>query len=62
MDVVCCVAVAGEAKKGDYRALSAALPSRKAWQDEWTKPGAEGGMGGVGSRKLVGLEGLRPET
>ena len=35
----------GEAKKRDYRALSAALPSRKAWQDEWTKPGAEGGMG-----------------
>ena len=28
----------------DYRALSAALPSRKAWKDEWTKPGAEGGM------------------
>ena len=35
----------GGAKKRDYRALSAALPSRKAWQDEWTKPGAEGGMG-----------------
>ena len=33
------------AKKTDDRALSAALPSRKAWQDEWTKPGAEGGMG-----------------
>ena len=32
------------AKKRDYRALSAALSSRKAWQDEWTKPGAEGGM------------------
>ena len=25
--------------------MSAALPSRKAWKDEWTKPGAEGGMG-----------------
>ena len=33
------------ATKRDYRALSAARPSRKAWQDEWTKPGAEGGMG-----------------
>ena len=35
-----------KAKKRDYRALSAALPSRKAWQDEWAKRGAEGGMGG----------------
>ena len=25
--------------------MSAALPSKKAWKDEWTKPGAEGGMG-----------------
>ena len=25
--------------------MSAALPSRKAWKDEWTKTGAEGGMG-----------------
>ena len=33
------------AKKRDYRALSAALPSRKAWQDEWTTLGAEGGIG-----------------
>ena len=33
------------AKQRDNRALSAALPSRKAWQDEWTKAGAEGGMG-----------------
>ena len=32
------------AKKRDYRALSAALPSSKGWKDEWTKPGAEGGM------------------
>ena len=32
------------AKKRDYRAMTAALPSRRAWQDEWTKPGAEGGM------------------
>ena len=32
-------------KKSDHRALSAALPSRNAWKDEWTKPGAEGGMG-----------------
>ena len=35
------------AKKRDYRAMSAALPSKKAWKDEWTKPGAEGGMGAV---------------
>ena len=33
------------AKKRDYRALSAALPSRKDWKDEWTKAGAQGGMG-----------------
>ena len=33
------------AKKRDYRAMSAALPLKKAWKDEWTKPGAEGGMG-----------------
>ena len=32
------------AKKRDYRAMTAALPSKKAWQDQWTKPGAEGGM------------------
>ena len=32
------------AKKRDCRAMTAALPSRRAWQDEWTKPGAEGGM------------------
>ena len=32
------------AKKRNYRAMMAALPSKKAWQDEWTKPGAEGGM------------------
>ena len=32
------------AKKRDYRAMTAALPSRRAWQDEWTKPGVEGGM------------------
>ena len=25
--------------------MSAALPLKKAWKDEWTKPGAEGGMG-----------------
>ena len=31
-------------KKRDYRAMSAARPLKKAWQDEWTKPGAEGGM------------------
>ena len=31
------------AKKRDYRAMSAALPLKKAWKDEWTKPGAEGG-------------------
>ena len=47
-------------KKRDYRALSAALPSRKAWQDEWTNPGAEGGMGSDGSRQLVGVEGSDP--
>ena len=35
------------AKKRDYRAMSAALPLKKAWKDEWTKPGAEGGMGAV---------------
>ena len=23
--------------------MTAALPSKRAWQDEWTKPGAEGG-------------------
>ena len=45
------------AKKRDYRALSAALAARNAWKDEWTKRGAEGGYGCVGSRKLVGLEG-----
>ena len=27
--------------------MSAALPLKKAWKDEWTKPGAEGGMGAV---------------
>ena len=26
------------------QSMTAALPSMKAWQDEWTKPGAEGGM------------------
>ena len=31
------------ARKRDYWAMAAALPSRKAWQ-EWTKPGADGGM------------------
>ena len=30
---------------GQKEGLSAALPSRNAWKDEWTKPGAEGGMG-----------------
>ena len=35
------------AKKRDYRTMSAALPLKKAWKDEWTKPGAEGGMGAV---------------
>ena len=35
------------AKKRDYRAMFAALPLKKAWKDEWTKPGAEGGMGAV---------------
>ena len=35
------------ALKRDYRAMSAALPLKKAWKDEWTKPGAEGGMGAV---------------
>ena len=35
------------AKKRDYRAMSAALPLKKAWKDEWSKPGAEGGMGAV---------------
>ena len=25
--------------------MSAAPPLKKAWKDEWTKPGAEGGMG-----------------
>ena len=35
------------AKKRDYRAMSAALPVKKAWKDEWTKPGAEGCMGAV---------------
>ena len=48
------------AKKRDYRALSAALPSRKAWQDEWTQPGSRRRHGGVGSRKLVGMEGSDP--
>ena len=38
--VVCWV---GGQKEG-LQALSAALPSRKAWKDEWTKPEAEGGM------------------
>ena len=33
------------AEKRDYRAMSAALPLKKARKDEWTKPGAEGGMG-----------------
>ena len=51
----------GGAKKRDHGALSAALPSRKAWQDEWAKPGAEGGM------EVTVLDagqsgGLRPET
>ena len=32
------------AKNRDHKTLSAAVPLRKAWQDEWTKPGAEGGM------------------
>ena len=27
--------------------MSAALLSKKAGQDEWTKPGAEGGMGAI---------------
>ena len=27
-----------------HRAMTAALPSKKAWHDEWTKTGAEGGM------------------
>ena len=27
--------------------MSAALPLKKAWKDEWTKAGAEGGMGAV---------------
>ena len=35
------------AKERDYRAMSAAHPLKKAWKDEWTKPGAEGGMGAV---------------
>ena len=35
------------AKKRDYRAMSAAPPLKKAWKDECTKPGAEGGMGAV---------------
>ena len=35
------------AKKRDYRAMSAAFPLKKAWKDEWTEPGAEGGMGAV---------------
>ena len=26
------------AKKRDYRAMSAALPLKQAWKDEWTKP------------------------
>ena len=29
------------------QAMSAALPLKKAWKDEWTKLGAEGGMGGA---------------
>ena len=32
------------AKKRDYRAITAVVPSRRAWQDEWTKPRAEGSM------------------
>ena len=32
------------AKKRDNRAMTAPLLSKKAWQDEWTKLGAEGGM------------------
>ena len=47
------LAVAGGHKR-DYRALSAALPSRKAWKDEWTKPGADGGMGASVLENLVG--------
>ena len=35
------------AKKRDYGAISAALPSRKDWKDEWTTPGADGGRGAV---------------
>ena len=31
-------------KKRDYRGTTAALPYKKTWQDQWTKPGAEGGM------------------
>ena len=40
------------AKKRDYRAMTAALPSKKAWQDEWTKPGAEGGLSATQTREL----------
>ena len=34
--------------------------SREAWQDEWTKPGAEGGMEASVLEKLVGMEGSDP--
>ena len=48
-------------EEGQQGVLSAALSSRKAWQDEWTKPGAEGGMGRRRFSK-TGRNGLRPET